>query len=164
METMKSSPDALAFVESVLSTVELSRRPSRSPDYQAENQALIALTQELVNSPGGILQKLVDTALELCRAHSAGISLLENVAPEFRQFVKEQDPITERIDRPVFGADGLASKATLVSTSDAGFFIPFRNQLEARSVQSCAKCGSIAIDRLRSVCECPTGESTAYSG
>jgi len=74
---MKYSPDALVSLESVLSTVELSLRPSRPADYQAENQALVALTQELVNSPGGILQKLVDTALEFCRAHSAGISLEE---------------------------------------------------------------------------------------
>ena len=31
----------------------------------------------MANSPECILQKLVDTALNLCRAHSAGISLLE---------------------------------------------------------------------------------------
>jgi signal transduction histidine kinase len=80
METLKCSPDALVSLESVLNTVELSRRPSRPPDYQAENQALVALTQELTNSPSSILQKLVDTALELCRAHSAGISLLEEEA------------------------------------------------------------------------------------
>jgi signal transduction histidine kinase len=80
METLKCSPDALVSLESVLTTAELGRRPSRPPDYQAENQALIALTEELANSPSSILQKLVDTALELCRAHSAGISLLEEEA------------------------------------------------------------------------------------
>jgi signal transduction histidine kinase len=80
METLKCSPDSLVSLESVLNTVELSRRPSRPPDYQAENQALVALTQELTNSPSSILQKLVDTSLELCRAHSAGISLLEEEA------------------------------------------------------------------------------------
>lgn len=80
METLKCSPDALVSLESVLTTAELSRRPSRFPDYQAENQALVALAQELANSPSNILQMLVDTALELCRAHSAGISLLEEEA------------------------------------------------------------------------------------
>jgi two-component system NtrC family sensor kinase len=59
----------------------LQRRPSRPPDYQAENQALLALAQELTNSPGGVLQRLVDIALELCRGHSAGISLLEEGPP-----------------------------------------------------------------------------------
>jgi signal transduction histidine kinase len=77
METLKGRPDALVSLESVLATAELSRRPSRLPDYQAENQALVALAQELANSPSSIMQQLVETALELCRAHSAGISLLE---------------------------------------------------------------------------------------
>jgi signal transduction histidine kinase len=80
METLRHPSDALGSLESVLTTAELSRRPSRPPDYQAENDALVALAQELANSPSSILQKLVDTALELCRAHSAGISLLEEEA------------------------------------------------------------------------------------
>lgn len=81
---MDASKDALRAsvpLESVLCTEELKRRPSRRPDYQAENQALLALAQELTNSPGSILQRLVDIALELCRAHSAGISLLEEDGP-----------------------------------------------------------------------------------
>jgi signal transduction histidine kinase/CheY-like chemotaxis protein len=65
-------------LESVLCTEELKRRPSRPPDYHAENQALLTLAQELTNSPGSVLQRLVDIALELCRGHSAGISLLED--------------------------------------------------------------------------------------
>ena len=65
-------------LESVLRTEELKRRPSRSPDYQGENHALLALAKELANSPGSVLQKLAEIALELCRGHSAGISLLED--------------------------------------------------------------------------------------
>jgi PAS domain S-box-containing protein len=61
----------------MLSTAELRRRPSRAPDHEAENKALIALAQSMAASPEGILQKLADTALTLCRAHSAGLSLLE---------------------------------------------------------------------------------------
>ena len=61
----------------MLSTAELVRRPSRPPDYAAENRALIALAQVMATSPEAILQKLADTALTLCRAHSAGLSLLE---------------------------------------------------------------------------------------
>jgi PAS domain S-box-containing protein len=34
--------------------------------------------QELANEPAAILQRLADTALGLCRAHSAGLSLLED--------------------------------------------------------------------------------------
>jgi PAS domain S-box-containing protein len=65
-------------MRSMLSMDELRRRPSRPPDHAAENQALIALAQEMATSPDGILQKLADAALSLCRAHSAGLSLLED--------------------------------------------------------------------------------------
>ncbi len=63
---------------SMVSTTELSRRPSRAPDYAAENRALVALAQCMATSPGDVLQMLADTALSLCRAHSAGLSLLED--------------------------------------------------------------------------------------
>jgi PAS domain S-box-containing protein len=64
-------------LRSMLSIEELLQRPSRPPDHAAENQALIGLAQALATSPERILQKLADTALSLCRAHSAGLSLLE---------------------------------------------------------------------------------------
>jgi PAS domain S-box-containing protein len=64
-------------LRSMLSTAELRQRPSRAPDHEAENTALIALAQSMASSPEGILQKLADTALALCGAHSAGLSLLE---------------------------------------------------------------------------------------
>jgi PAS domain S-box-containing protein len=64
-------------LRSMLSTAELNQRPSRPPDHEAENMALLALAREMATSPEGILQKLADTALTLCRAHSAGLSLLE---------------------------------------------------------------------------------------
>ena len=35
------------------------------------------LAQEMANSPQNVLQKLVDVALELSRAQSAGVSILE---------------------------------------------------------------------------------------
>ena len=54
-------------LESVLCTEQLEQRPSRAPDYQAENQALLALVQELRNTPLNVLQRLVEIALELCR-------------------------------------------------------------------------------------------------
>ena len=64
-------------LRSMLSTAELALRPSRVPDHETESKALIALAQSMAASPEGILQKLADTALTLCRAHSAGLSLLE---------------------------------------------------------------------------------------
>ena len=65
-------------IVSAASIAELSNRPSRPPDHAAENRALIALAQAMAASPDSILQKLAETALTLCRAHSAGLSLLED--------------------------------------------------------------------------------------
>jgi len=71
-------------LESVISTAELSRRPPHHPNHAEENRALIALARELATSPGGMLQKLAENALVLCRAHSAGISLLEKGRKNFQ--------------------------------------------------------------------------------
>ncbi len=63
-------------LESILCTGELKRRPARSPDYEQESRALVALAEALSESPRTILQTLADTILHVCRAGSAGISLL----------------------------------------------------------------------------------------
>ena len=64
-------------LEDVVLNAEILRRPSRPPDYEAENNALQTLAKTMVESPQTILQKLVETARRLCNAHTAGISLLE---------------------------------------------------------------------------------------
>src|SRR5687768_6858696 len=69
-------------LEPVITTAELGRRPSRPPDYKAESRAMAALMEAMASSTGGagadsVLQQLVETALVLCRAHSAGVSALE---------------------------------------------------------------------------------------
>ena len=65
-----------ASLESILCTEELFRRPSRRPDYDRENSALVALVAALANSPRTILQTLADKVLEVLSANSAGLSLL----------------------------------------------------------------------------------------
>jgi PAS domain S-box-containing protein len=80
VEHRNGSPDPALDtppLRSMLSTAELSRRPSRPPDHAAESQALIELARVMAVSPDAILQKFAETALTLCRAHSAGLSLLE---------------------------------------------------------------------------------------
>jgi len=76
LDPLKYAAGVLVPLESVLCTEELQRRPSRLPDYQAENRALLALAQALADSPRTILQTLVDTILEVFQSDSAGISLL----------------------------------------------------------------------------------------
>ena len=79
-------------------TAKLSRRPARPPDYEAENRALVALAGVMASDPHTILQELAEAALELCRADSSGISILEDnpenalfrwqaTAGEFRPFL-----------------------------------------------------------------------------
>jgi signal transduction histidine kinase len=63
-------------LESILFTEELHRRPSRPPDYQKENGALLALSNALADTPRTVLQTLADTILEVCQSGSAGTSLL----------------------------------------------------------------------------------------
>lgn len=65
-------------LESILCTEELRRRPSRPPDYQKENRALLALSSALADTPRTVLQTLADTILEVCQSGSAGISLLSS--------------------------------------------------------------------------------------
>jgi two-component sensor histidine kinase len=76
-------------LKDVFTTVELDRRPSRPPDYKGESHALTGLMDAMAAQLGtdgrgaeegstSVLQKLVESALELCGAHSAGVSTLEH--------------------------------------------------------------------------------------
>jgi PAS domain S-box-containing protein len=71
-----SIPAGAAPLESILCTEELHRRPSRAPDYEKENRALVTLVSALADSPGTILQTLAETILEITQCDSAGLSLL----------------------------------------------------------------------------------------
>jgi PAS domain S-box-containing protein len=63
--------------DDVLIPAELASRPSRPPDYAAENRALTILAREIAINPCSVLQTCAELASELCRADSAGVSLLE---------------------------------------------------------------------------------------
>lgn len=78
-------PDSLRLPpEHVFGTDLLFKRPSRAEDFKAENAALVILANELASQPRNLLQKLVEVALELCRAESAGVSILESESKAFR--------------------------------------------------------------------------------
>ena len=70
-------------LESVLTTGELNGRPSRPPDYETENRALLAIAQHMADSPRTTLQKLAEVAMEICRAGSAGVSLVSEENGDF---------------------------------------------------------------------------------
>lgn len=80
---MQTSP---APLDAVIANEELGRRRPRHRVHQRLEQALERLSRDLATSPRRILQNLTDTALELCQAHSAGVSLLESEGA--RQFFR----------------------------------------------------------------------------
>jgi PAS domain S-box-containing protein len=65
-----------ASLESILCTEDLQRRPSRPPDYEKENRALVKLVSALADSPRTILQTLAETIQAITQCDSAGLSLL----------------------------------------------------------------------------------------
>ncbi|MBD1913233.1 MULTISPECIES: ATP-binding protein [unclassified Leptolyngbya] len=67
-------------LKDILITEELAQRPPRSPNLQAENQAMRSLAQQMARDSQSLMQTLADTALELCQAGTAGVSLLETTA------------------------------------------------------------------------------------
>jgi GAF domain-containing protein len=73
-------------LETVLVTHKLNERPTRSPDDASLSQAIQFIEESDDESPKVILQRLVDSALDLCRADSAGVSILEDQSarPQFR--------------------------------------------------------------------------------
>jgi signal transduction histidine kinase len=56
---------------------ELSSRVCRPRDYESEHRSMAELAQQMAVNPRNMLQKLAETALELCSAETAGVSLLE---------------------------------------------------------------------------------------
>jgi PAS domain S-box-containing protein len=72
----ESIPEGAASLESILCTEELRRRPSRPPDYEKENRALVALATAMVDPKFNILQTFADTILDITQCDSAGVSLL----------------------------------------------------------------------------------------
>jgi PAS domain S-box-containing protein len=69
-----------AALDDVLITHQLGSRVRRAPDPARENDAMHALVRDLTAKPQRVLQLLVDIALDLCHAGSAGVSLRERTA------------------------------------------------------------------------------------
>ncbi|MBD0344656.1 MAG: PAS domain-containing protein, partial [Coleofasciculus sp. Co-bin14] len=78
----KDSPQSQGITEAeVLITDVLASRPARPPYLPAENHAHRTLAQHLMDDPQSMLKTLVRLALDLCRADTVGVSLLET-APD----------------------------------------------------------------------------------
>lgn len=64
-------------VDDILATAELTRRSARQPNFQGENRLLHMFAAHLGGPPQKLLDRLVASAKQICRAGSAGLSLLE---------------------------------------------------------------------------------------
>jgi signal transduction histidine kinase len=69
-----------ARLEDILITAKLKSRRRRKPNSHAENVALHALARVMATAPNDLIDTLLRTALELCSAGTAGLSLLETPA------------------------------------------------------------------------------------
>jgi hypothetical protein len=67
--------------DDLLITDELHHRIAHKADYQREKLAIQDLARQMAQQPDQVLPHLVHLAMELCGAHSAGISLYEAQPP-----------------------------------------------------------------------------------
>ncbi len=111
MSRRHTQPGAL---ERVIATDELQRRPARSPDYETESRALAELADALASSPTTFLQRLVDVALDVLDADSAGVSLLSDGGTRF-----EWPAVAGRWTPSADGIDRAASPCGVVIERDA---------------------------------------------
>jgi len=72
------SLDLPVQLDDVIINSQLSLRPSKAADYQAENHAIQLLLHTISEAPNIFWQRLAETALQLCRAGTAGVALLDN--------------------------------------------------------------------------------------
>jgi len=77
LEFDEAAVGAPVSLDEVITTEELNRRPSRAPDHAAESAALVGLMHSLKEARPDLLQELAESAMRLCRADSAGISIAE---------------------------------------------------------------------------------------
>jgi signal transduction histidine kinase len=66
-----------ATLDDVNVTTELGRRAHRAPDVAAEHRALTLLAAALEKNPSTMIQRLAEVALELCRADTVAVKLLD---------------------------------------------------------------------------------------
>jgi signal transduction histidine kinase len=71
--------EGFSRLEEVLISSELRSRPHRMPNLDTESEALRILARVMANSPRRLPDTLLRLALELCRAGTAGISLVETL-------------------------------------------------------------------------------------
>ncbi len=78
-QTQFPEPIATVFI-----TDQLAGRQAAAPDFVREKLAIQDLADVMCDHPDEVLQRLVKLGMEICDAHSAGISILEPMNGQFR--------------------------------------------------------------------------------
>jgi two-component sensor histidine kinase len=73
-------------IAEVFITEQLGRRACAEPNYLREKLAIQDLAAQMADHPKEVLPRLVKSAMEICSAESAGISILEPEAGQFRWY------------------------------------------------------------------------------
>ena len=85
---MSTDPDEIGCcpkkltLDDVIITGELTSRPARRRNGFAQKQAFEVLMHEMAKPAGNTMQALIETALQVCAAQSAGMSLIESVGTQ----------------------------------------------------------------------------------
>jgi signal transduction histidine kinase len=82
----KAPPTEPVTLNDVLITYKLRTRRRRKANLYQENEALRALARKMASDPNKLIESLLETALELCCAGSAGLSLFETLPDGQRIF------------------------------------------------------------------------------
>jgi hypothetical protein len=69
--------ESSVLLDDVIVTSQLTRRASRSPDYRAEIRIIKILINTIAENPHAFWRRLAEAALQLCRAGTAGVSLID---------------------------------------------------------------------------------------
>ena len=97
------------MTDGVIVTDELARRQSRTADHAAENHALALLAQTMAETPETLLETLAHTALSLCHADSAGVSIVTEDGLHWRAVAGAMQPYQGRKLAPQLSPGGIAT-------------------------------------------------------
>ena len=79
VSSVQESENSATF-QDILITSTLSSRPLRFPNFEGESKALRTLSRVMAHSPKDLPDTLLRIALELCKAGTAGLSLIETTS------------------------------------------------------------------------------------
>lgn len=79
-------PGTSVQLNDILITAELAKRAYREPNWKAQSIAFSTLARIMANNPERLVDALLKMALQLCRAETSGLSMLETMSRQQQFF------------------------------------------------------------------------------